>query len=49
MIEHLEGDPAMTILAIDLGKGKSVFCDFDTLTGKVRFGKVATTGGACGG
>ncbi|MFQ5807050.1 MAG: hypothetical protein ACE5I3_11440 [Phycisphaerae bacterium] len=23
----------MTILAMDLGKGKSVFCNFDTLTG----------------
>lgn len=32
----------MMILAIDLGKGKSVFCLFDTVTGEVQFGSVST-------
>ena len=30
----------MKILALDLAKSKSVFCDFDTMTGKVLFGNV---------
>ncbi len=33
----------MTILAINLGKGKSVFCLFDTVTGEVEFGSVASS------
>ncbi len=33
----------MTILAIDLGKGKSVFCLFDSVTGEVEFGSVASS------
>jgi transposase len=32
----------MTILALDLAKSKSVFCNFDTVTGEVTFGTVAT-------
>jgi transposase len=32
----------MTILALDLAKSKSVFCDFNTITGEVTFGDVAT-------
>ena len=28
----------MTILALDLAKSKSVFCNFDTMTGEVTFG-----------
>jgi transposase len=41
---HLEGDPAMKIVAIDLGQSKSVFCRFDTTAGDYRFGSLATTG-----
>lgn len=33
----------MKILAIDLGKRRSVTCDYDTATGGSAFGKVATT------
>lgn len=32
----------MTILALDLAKSKSVFCNFNTLTGEVTFGDLAT-------
>lgn len=33
----------MKILALDLGKSKTVFCMYDTETTKVEYGKVATT------
>jgi transposase len=33
----------MLILAIDLGQSKSVFCNFETTTGEVEFGRVATS------
>ena len=36
----------MLILAIDLGQSKSVFCSFETTTGEVEFGRVATRRGA---
>jgi len=32
----------MTILALDLAKSKSTFCNFDAVTGEVTFGQVAT-------
>ncbi len=32
----------MTILALDLAKSKSTFCNFNTITGEVSFGDVAT-------
>ncbi len=32
----------MTILALDLAKSKSTFCNFNTVTGEVTFGDVAT-------
>ncbi len=32
----------MTILALDLAKSKSIFCEFHTNTGKAAFGEVAT-------
>jgi len=37
------GDPAMRILALDLGKFKSVWCDYQADGGKHRFGKINTT------
>jgi len=43
MMVHLQGDPIVTILAIDLGKGKSVFCLFDAVTGEVEFGSISST------
>lgn len=39
---HLEGDPAATIFAIDLGKSKSVFCRFNTISGTTQFGSFPT-------
>jgi len=42
MTTHLEGDPVMLILAIDLGQSKSVFCRMDSQTGEVRFGRFNT-------
>lgn len=32
----------MTIFALDLAESKSVFCNFNTITGEVTFGDVAT-------
>ena len=33
----------MNILAMDLGKSKTVFCDYDSETGEYKFGKVKTS------
>jgi len=38
----------MTILALDLAKSKSTFCNFDPVTGEVLFGNVATKRAALG-
>lgn len=44
-LDRLTGGPAMRqrILAIDLGKNKSVSCDYDPATGQHTFGTLATT------
>jgi transposase len=42
MVNHLEGDPAMKILAIDLGQSKSVYCALSTKTGECAFGTFNT-------
>jgi len=33
----------MKILAMDLGKSKTVFCDYDSKDGKYKFGKLKTS------
>ncbi len=39
----LQGDLAMNILAIDLGKSKTVACFYNSKNGNYRFHKVKTT------
>jgi transposase len=38
-----QGGLAMKILAMDLGKNKTVFCDYDSESGKHTFGKVSSS------
>lgn len=44
-LDRQTGGPAVQqrILAIDLGKNKSVYCDYDAATGQHTFGALATT------
>ena len=43
ILENLTRRPDMNILAMDLGKSKTVFCDYDSETGEYKFGKVKTS------
>jgi transposase len=43
LLETGHGDLTMKIMALDLGKYKTVFCDYDSINGERAFGKVKTT------
>jgi hypothetical protein len=40
---NLTRRPDMNILAMDLGKNKTVFCEYDSKTAEHKFGKVKTS------
>jgi transposase len=46
MVKHLEGDPAMKIVGMDLGQGKSAWAMLDMRTGEVARGQVDMSGNA---